>query len=249
MILAAAQTNPDKKSVEENRKQHLLMIDEAFQQKVQLIVFPEMSLTGYQREKAKDLAFKTDDIRLVAFREKANQYQMMIVVGAPIEIQSELYIGAFIIQPGGPITVYTKQFLHDGEEKFFSPGPIVTSDLKIGDEKLSLAICADITNPQHPENAFTNQASLYVASIFYTPNGITEAYGQLSNYAEKYQMNILMANYCGESYGFKAAGESAFWNKNGKLVAQLDKEEGLLIIDSAHQSNRKPFTAKLLTPQ
>ena len=245
MILAAAQTNPDKKSVEENSKQHLLMIDEAAQYKVQLIVFPEMSLTGYEREKSKELAFKTDDIRLTAFREKANQYQMTIIVGVPIEIESELYIGAFIIQPGGTITIYTKQFLHDGEEKFFSSGSLAPSIIKTIDERLSIAICADITHPQHPENAFANQASLYAASIFYTPNGIAEAYKQLSDYAKKYQMNVLMANYCGESYGFKAAGQSAFWNKSGKLIAQLDKEEGLLIIDSANQSTLKTFTAKL----
>lgn len=244
MILAAAQTNPNKKSVEENSEQHLLMIDEASQHKVQLIVFPEMSLTGYEREKAKDLAFKTDDIRLALFSEKASQYQMTIIVGAPIEIQSELYIGAFIIQPDGSITVYTKQFLHDGEEKSFSSGSTLSSTIKIADEKVSVAICADITHSQHPENAFANQTNLYVASLFYTPGGIAEAYGQLSNYAGKYQMNVLMANYCGESYGFKAVGQSAFWNKNGKLVAQLDKEEGLLIIDSEHQSTLKTLIAK-----
>lgn len=234
MRLAAAQTNPDNKSIDENIEQHLLMIDEASYHKVQLIVFPEMSLTGYAREEAKDLAFKTDDRRLKTLQQKAILYQITIIVGAPIAIQSKLYIGAFIIQPDGLITVYTKQFLHDGEEKFFSPGSDRNTTVRVANEKVAVAICADITNPLHPKNAYINEVNLYVASLFYTPNGIAEAYEQLSSYAKEYQMKVLMANYYGESYGFKAAGKSAFWNKNGELMAQTENEEGLLIIDSEH---------------
>jgi predicted amidohydrolase len=242
MILAAAQTNPNGKSIEENVEQHLLMIDNASQHNVQLIVFPEMSLTGYEREKAKDLAFEPDDIRLAIFRKKAILYQLTIIVGAPIEIQSELYIGAFIIQPDGSVAVYTKQFLHDGEEQFFSAGVIITPEIRIANEKISMAICADITNPLHAENAYNSQSKLYIASLFYTPNGIAEGYQQLGSYAGKYKMNVLMANYCGESYGLNAAGQSAFWSKNGELIAKIDSEnEGLLIINSDHQATFLPF--------
>ncbi|GAB3503696.1 carbon-nitrogen hydrolase family protein [Emticicia fontis] len=217
------------------------MIEEAAQYKVQLIVFPEMSLTGYERERAKELAFKPDDIRLNAFIQKAELYQLTIVIGAPIKIDSNLYIGAFIIQPDGSITIYTKQFLHDGEEKFFSAGLANNSAISIANEKVSVAICADITNPLHPENAHNKHTNLYIASLFYTPNGIAEAYEQLGQYAEKYQMNVLMANYCGESYSFKAAGQSAYWNKKGKLLASVANEEGLLIIDSDSQEIFLPF--------
>lgn len=244
MILAAAQTNPSDNNTEENIQQHLEMIDEAFTHGVQLIVFPEMSLTGYEREKALELAFVPDDIRVEVFREKAKNYEMIIIVGAPVMIQSELYIGSFIFQPDGSVCIYTKQFLHDGEEQFFSPGITAKTAIKIGDEKIAIAICADITNPLHPANAYKNQANLYIASLFYTPDGIEEAYQQLSRYAGVYKMNVLMSNYCGDSYGLRAAGQSAFWNSDGILKGKLtiDNEEGLLIINSNQEAIFSPFT-------
>lgn len=248
MILAAAQTNPSDKNTNENIQQHLLLIDKAFTHRVQLIVFPEMSLTGYEREKAIELAFVPDDIRVEVFREKAKKYEMIIIVGAPVLIQSELYIGSFIFQPDGSVCIYTKQFLHDGEEQFFSPGMTDKTTINIGEEKIAIAVCADITNPLHPANAFKNQANLYIASLFYTPNGIDEAYQQLSRYAGAYKMNVLMSNYCGYSYGLRGAGQSAFWNKDGILKGKLTigDEEGLLIINSNQEATFLPFSHEVV---
>lgn len=55
-------------------------------------------------------------------------------------------------------------------------------------------------------------------------------------------MNILMANFAGQSWGIEAAGKSAFWNSNGELVAQLNShDEGLLLIEktATGQTERK----------
>lgn len=232
MKIAAAQIKSVENNTELNIQNHLRMIDEAAIQNVKLIVFPEMSLTSYNRELAMELSFVEDDDRLNVFIEKVLQYQMMIIVGAPILIDSVLYIGSFIFSPDGSTSVYTKQFLHKGEEKYFSPSFDYNPSFKIENEKVSIAICADIANPLHPGNARRNNTTLYVASIFYTPKGIKEGHDQLSAYASKYSMNVLMANFCGSSYNLAAGGQSAFWNNNGELLSQLDnQEDGLLIVE------------------
>jgi len=42
-----------------------------------------------------------------------------------------------------------------------------------------------------------------------------------------------MANYVGESGGYKCAGKSSVWDATGKLIGQLDSEtEGILIYDT-----------------
>ena len=190
-----------------------------------------MSLTGYEREDAEALTFKENDERLSVFMEKAKQYQMFIVVGAPIKINSELFIGSFIFSPIGITKIYTKQFLHEGEELYFKAGNSLNPLIEWLGEKISFAICADISHPTHTENASKVNTTLYLASIFYTPNGINEAYTQLSAYAEKYAMNVLMSNYVGSSYSLQAAGKSACWNKKGELISQLNGlEENLLIV-------------------
>lgn len=231
MKIAATQIKPIDKNIDANIQNHLRMIELAAQQNVKLILFPEMSLTGYERENAEALSFTENDERLSVFMEKAKQYQMFVIVGAPIRVKSELFIGSFIFSPSGITKIYTKQFLHDGEELYFSSSNKLNPLIEWQDEKISLAICADISQPIHAKNAGKVYTTLYLASIFYTPNGIDEAYTQLSAYAEKYAMNVLMSNYVGSSYSLQAAGKSACWNKKGELISQLNGlEENLLIV-------------------
>lgn len=232
MKIAAAQIKSFAQDTEANIGNHLRMITLAAKQEVSLIVFPEMSLTGYELELAESMAFNQNDERIAVFKELAVQFKMMIVVGAPIKIGNELYIGSFIFAPDGTTHIYTKQYLHTGEEVYFSSGLDFNPILEWGGERISFAICADITNPLHPKAASDNDTTLYVPSIFYsTPTGIVEAYRQLSGYAEAYGMFILMANFTGYSYGLEARGKSGYWDHTGKLVANLDEtEEGLLVI-------------------
>jgi predicted amidohydrolase len=232
MKIAAAQLSPIANKTDANIEKHLQLIDKAIAQQVQLIAFPEMSLTGYEREMASQLAFSENDERLGVFKDKAQSNGIFIIVGAPVKINTALHIGAFIFLPDGTTTVYTKQFLHDGEEKYFIPNNRYNPLIPFQNEKVSFAICSDIINPTHPAHAAGRNSSLYIASIFYTPSGIADGYKKLQRYAMKYGMNILMSNYSGSSYGMEAAGLSAYWNNEGNLVAKLnDSDEGLLIVE------------------
>jgi predicted amidohydrolase len=232
MKIAAAQIKSYPNNTNENIKKHLRMIELAAEQNVDLILFPELSLTGYERELANELSFNENDTRLNIFRDKAIEQNMLIIVGAPITLNSILHIGSFIFLPNGSNYIYTKQYLHDGEEQYFSPNNSFNPLINFHNEKISIAICADISNSSHPANASENKTTLYVASFFYTPNGITKGYELLRSYAKEYSMNVLMANYIGTSYGIKAAGQSGFWNKEGELIAQLNNiEENLLIVE------------------
>jgi predicted amidohydrolase len=232
MKIAAAQIKPIANNTRENVINHMRMIDMAALQEVDLIVFPEMSLTGYERERAEQLSFSVNDSRLKVFIDKAKLNKMLIIVGAPIKINTQLHIGSFIFFPDGTSSIYTKQFLHNGEEKYFTPNFNYNPLIEFHKEKISIAICADITKPVHPFNASQRKTSLYVASIFYSPNGIAEGCKTLIGYAKEYKMNVLMANYTGTSYSLEAGGQSACWNKNGDLIKQLNtKEESLLIIE------------------
>jgi len=230
MIIASAQTIPKNDDINRNLHDHYRLIKLAADNGVKLIAFPEMSLTGYVRESAAKLSFKENDSRLDRLRELAIDKDMIIIAGAPIAMDSGLHIGSFIIFPDGFISIYTKQFLHEGEELFFAPNFHYNPIIKLGKERISLAICADIDNPLHPMNANKANCTIYIASIFFTPNGMLEAYNLLSDYAKKYSMNVLMSNFRGESWGLKAGGKSAFWSTNGDVITALDDQStGLLI--------------------
>ncbi len=233
MIIAAAQTQPISHNTVANLQAHYLLVELAARKNAQLIVFPEMSLTGYEREAAHELAFTENDTRLDELKALAALHKMIIIAGAPISINGQLHIGSFIVFPNNRMSIYTKQFLHTGEEIAFSPSSCFNPLIVLDGETISMAICADITNPLHPANAAKRKTTLYIASIFYSPNGIGEAYQQLSGYAATYNMNVLMANFGGPSYnGSASAGQSAFWNNKGQLLAKLDEQaEGLLVME------------------
>lgn len=236
-IIAAAQITSIVGDKNENLNKHLEMINFAAEQKADLIIFPEMSLTGYCRAEAKNLVVKPTDTEIITLQEKAQTHALVIVVGAPIEIDEVLYIGSYILMPDGIVEIYTKQFLHEGEELFYGSSFNHNPQIKIKDEIISFAICADIDHALHPRNAKENQCSLYLSSIFFTKNGINGGHQLLSKYASTYAMNILMANYSGTVWGMEAGGASSFWNKKGKAIASLDCEnQGLLLVEKIEEA-------------
>jgi len=231
MIIAAAQTKPLRNDVESNIISHCDFVDAAAMRGTQLIVFPEMSLTGYERELAPGQAFTVNDNRLDPLKALAVLHNMVIVAGAPIRIDSKLHIGSFIIFPDRTISVYTKQFLHPGEEAVFSPGSEFNPVIELDGHRIAFAICADTSYPEHLQNAAKNEATLYLASVFFYPDEMEECYARFSAYAKQHSMRILMSNFAGQSWGKDAGGRSAFWNKQGEVTELLSAGDGLLVIE------------------
>ncbi|MDW7690710.1 carbon-nitrogen hydrolase family protein [Flammeovirgaceae bacterium SG7u.111] len=232
MILASAQICSAQGEIQANLQTHYRLINEAARKGAQLITFPEMSLTGYERKNAQTLAFQKDDARLEGLQKLSSEHGIIIIAGAPIKLENELFIGSFILSPNQPISIYTKQFLHEGEDEFFSSSFSFNPQLKLEEEQLSLAICADIDHAVHANAACEAGSSIYLPSIFFTTNGIGEGHKLLQGYSQKHQLAVLMSNYCGEAWGYEAGGRSAFWNEKGELLGELDsQEEGLLVVE------------------
>ena len=235
MRIASAQTKPKRGDVAGNLLDHYRLVEMAADNGAELVAFPEMSITGYERQNAAALAFSPNDSRLDKLRLLAAEKRMTIIAGAPIIMNSDMFIGGFALQPNGSVGIYTKQFLYPGEDDYFKSSFDNNPQLAVGDELVSLAICFDLENPSHPENASKAGCSLYIPSIFYSPNGISGAHRVLSSTAEKYSMNVLLSNYGGESWGQPSGGRSAFWNNRGELVAEMgDSDSGLLVVERSN---------------
>ena len=237
MILAAAQTQPIAGDIRANVDEHCRLIRIAVEHDADLIMFPEMSMSGYGHEQASTWAFTPMDSRLQAMQELSAKHNIIVIAGAPIRMDAGLYIGSFILHPDGSQSIYTKQFLHSHENRFFEASFSYNPVISLGQEQLSLAICADIDQPQHVENAHRAGSSLYIPSIFFTAEEMSEAYTTLKHASAKYSLNILISNYSGNVWGQQAGGKSAFWNQNGELVAHLgESDTGLLLINNTMKS-------------
>ncbi len=247
MKIAAAQTRPENKSINENLQDHYHLIDVAVEQDVQLITFPEMSITGYVRETASQNTFTADDSRLDKLRELAAVHNIVIIAGAPIKMAAGLHIGSFIFFPDRSQAIYTKQFLHGTESEYFIPNTNYNPQIAIENEKISLAICADIDHSEHAQNASKKNSTIYIPSIFFSLKGIPEAYENLSSYAKNCFMNVLMSNFAGMGWNNTvSAGQSAFWTSDGKCLGCLSENATGLLIAS---KNNNVWSCRIIEEQ
>ncbi len=232
MLIAAAQTRPLKGDIDANIELHLELIDRAVKHGARVVIFPELSLTGYEPELAAALATTEDDSRFRLFQEASDRDQIVIGLGVPIRGEQGIYIGMLLFREHMPVQVYSKQFLHSDEEPFFIPGPGPVY-LGVDDEKLAFGICYETSLPQHAKRASKDGATVYLASVLNYKAKIDINMEQMQEIAVRYGMPVFMANYVGDTGGYDCAGNSAAWNSHGELLKMLDaEEEGLVFADT-----------------
>lgn len=231
MKICLAQVKPEKANINTNIENHKKWIHVAISEKVDLIVFPELSLTGYEPKLAKELAIDQNDERLEEFQIISDHNEIVIGVGIPIKSQLGILISMVFFQPNRTRQTYAKQILHSDEKPYFIEGSEQII-LTVQNIKIAPAICYESLQPEHTENAKKLGAELYLASVAKSQSGIDKAFEHFPKIALKYSMPTLLCNYIGHCDNFESAGQSAIWDINGKLIGQLDESEGLLIYDT-----------------
>jgi predicted amidohydrolase len=231
LTIAAAQSISLAGDLQANIARHMRFIEIAAGQGVQLLVFPELSLTGYERSLAAELAVLPDDAVLQPLRDFAREVGVTAVVGMPIRLSagSSVLIGALVLAADGSLGIYSKQHLHPGEEVAFAPGS-GGSMLRIGDDKIALAVCADFSHASHAQQAADSGADLYAAGVLITENGYVPDTALLQGYAVEHSIPVLMANHGGATGGWESAGRSAIWAPSGELIVTAPGVGDVLVV-------------------
>jgi predicted amidohydrolase len=230
MKLCVAQTRPVKGDIAANIKRHVALLELA--RGADIILFPELSLTGYEPTLARKLSIEPDDSRLDDFQAISDSSAVVLGVGAPTRSASGTRITMFLFQPRKPRLTYSKRYLHPDEEPFFIAGQ-QTVTVRVDRAVIAPAICYELSVPEHSENAARNGASVYMASVAKTAKGLDAAIPTLAGIARRHSMTVLMANSVGECDACECAGRTSIWNNKGVLVGQLnDAGEGILTIDT-----------------
>ena len=145
--IAIAQIAPRLGLLAENLVRHRELIAEARANRAQLVVFPELGLTGYQlQDLAAEVAMRLDDPRLA---ELASTTHGLSAAVSFVEESADhrLFIAAALMEDGEITHVHRKLFLPTyglfDERRFFAAGDVlraVPSRLGVG---VGLAICED----------------------------------------------------------------------------------------------------------
>jgi predicted amidohydrolase len=145
--IALAQIAPRLGGLDENLERHRELIAEARAGGAQLVVFPELGLTGYQlQDLAAEVAMRLDDPRLATLAATTRDLSVAISF-VEESADHRLFIAAALIEDGEIRHVHRKLFLPTyglfDERRFFAAGDVlraVPSRLGVG---IGIAICED----------------------------------------------------------------------------------------------------------
>lgn len=237
MKIALAQIRSSAENIDENIQKHIKFIYEAVTEGAKLIIFPELSLTGYEPALAGKLAFELDDDRLRIFQGISNERDIIIGVGIPLKTEGLPCISICVFHPYQHRQIYSKRYLHPDEEIFFMPGQENNGYIR-NCENICISICYEASIPDHPQHAHLIGTAYYINSSAKWAHNIDKGLMTLSNIAKTYQMTVFMVNYVGMMNGDECVGKSTVWDAQGQIIDQMnDWEEGLLIYDTVCKSH------------
>lgn len=240
--VAAAQACVLPGDIAANVRQHLRFIEAAAQAGVQLLVFPELSLLGYELPLLARHALAPDSPLLTPLLEAASRHHMVLVVGAAVTHEDTAQgataasldalpgIGALAIRPDGAVAVYCKHHLHEGEQLYARAGAAPSCVVDLAGEAVGVAVCADITHPEHATATRRTGAALYACSVLLSESGYAADTAMLHGYARDHGMAVLMANHGAPTGGYQSAGRSAVWAPGGALVTAAPGPGGWLVV-------------------
>src|SRR5688500_4821533 len=99
MKICVVQTKPVKGRIDRNIHKHKQLINLAISHGAGIIIFPELSITGYEPELAKELAMEPDDPRLDDFQTISDARQVTIGVGVPTKNERGICISMILFHP------------------------------------------------------------------------------------------------------------------------------------------------------
>ena len=219
------------------------------EEKVQVICFPELSLTGYtcadlfqQQQLLSDAQKALNELQLLTFATTS-----VIIVGVPVRVQSHLFNTAVVLQGGHVLGVVPKTHLPNNnefyEKRWFTSGALADSqtitisgeevpfgtDILFSDGKFTFGveICEDLWVPIPP----SSQQALHGAEIIFNLSATNELIGKHQYLRQLIEQQSARCN-AGYVYASAGAGESTtdvvyagngLIAENGKIISASDR--------------------------
>jgi predicted amidohydrolase len=240
ITISLAQVPVAKGNVQANLSSHLDMVDRSSTLGADVVVFPELSLIGYELELVGELAFSQEPSNFTVLSQAAIEHNVIVIVGCPLKVLGSVKptIGAVICFPNGAVEFYSKQYLHEGEEKYCSSG---TEDylFNIKGYRVALAICSDFSSSEHSLKARDLGADIYIVSALISDSGFGPDAEILSNIAATSNFPVLLSNHISPTGGWSACGNNTVWDSGGNLVFGSESKESCVVVCSikGHEIN------------
>ncbi len=248
---AIGQINTIVGDLKANSDKILSCIKEASAKGVDLIVFPELSITGYPPE---DLLLKPRFIKenlkcLKKISQEAGD--AVAVIGFVDEEKGDIYNSAAVICNKKIICVYHKMHLPNygifDEKRYFKPG-LRNALVKTRDFSFGLNICEDIWARQSGIEEKVFSKAQFLVNISASPYHIgkfKERERIIGIKAKRFGIPIVYCNLVGGQDELVFDGRSALFGKDGLVIAEAKAfDEDLLIFDLGSARGQKKTHSK-----
>ena len=245
--IALAQMNAVVGDIAGNERAIRSAIGDARAAGAQLVLFPELALTGYPPE---DLLLKEHflrDARAALDRIAAATEGIVALVGFP-EREDDVYNALAVLADGGVQAIYRKVHLPNygvfDEQRYFQSGtgPAL---IELGEHKIGLTICEDIWEPGPPASAEARAGATLIVNVSASPYHAGKGLERERMLAQRARDNLCAIAFCalvGGQDELVFDGHSLVLDHHGETIAragQFTEELLLATIDvEAAQTQR-----------
>lgn len=235
-----------------NLEEHIKLIKEAVEQKAVLIVFPELSLTGYTCGDLfhQDLLLKQALKALQTLTESTRELSAIVTVGLPINLDDKLYNCAAVIYRGEILGVvpkmYVPNYMEYYEKRWFTSGhenSCQLSEIELFNKKVpfgnlifkakepffsfGVEICEDLWMPIPPSSYLTVQGAKIIANLSASNELVAKADYRKNLVAQQSARCVCAYVYASagvhESTTDMVFGGDCLISENGQLLAAAER--------------------------
>lgn len=245
MKIALCQINPIVGNFDSNKKKVLNYYSNALKLNADIVVFPELIITGYPPQ---DLLLENGfvDDNLIILEEIASQTTIPMIIGFVRKENGRLYNSAAFCQNGKIIDTYDKILLptYDvfDEDRYFANGKnpgIWEVELNGKKVKLGIQICEDLWDEEYDTKVSKLQKEkgadliINISASPYHEGRIVERQELIKGKVRDIKIPFLYCNLIGGQDELIFDGASLAYNANCEQIAQGNMfEEDLIIVDT-----------------
>ncbi len=237
MRLALAQIDPVVGDLAGNRDLIVGRLDEAKAAGADLVLFPELAVTGYPPE---DLLLRPGFVR--AARESLDEIAraatgITALVGAPV-YDADLYNACAVCSDGAVAAIYRKRFLPNygvfDEHRYFAPGRGLVM-LDVGGARVGITVCEDMWQPGPPATDLALAGAELLVNVSASPFHVGREREREEMFRTRARDTISFVAFCNTVGGQDELifdGHSLVLDDEGEVLARAPGfEECLLVVD------------------
>ena len=210
------------------------LCEKAYKDKVKILVFPELSLTGYtcgDLFHQQGLIQQLEDEMYDLVCESSKWIGMTVIVGSPVYEEEVLKNAAIIISSGEVIGVVGKKNLPGYKEfyepRWFTPDTKDPQVFEIGGVKFGVEICEDLWSPEPPSIELVKKGAELIFNLS-ASNELVGKHEYLVKMLEQHSARLI----CGYVYSSSGYGESSqdlvyagngIILENGKILGKSER--------------------------